>query len=286
MKKRLLLMVFFAVNVFAQRNPADYTRVLLPVNRSVGASYGGWAVQWYFRNDGRSAADVFPLAWLCGLPFPGPGVSMIAKPSLPAERTPLCFAGDVLPSPLVPPIVPIVSDKPGVFLYVETAALPRLSIAGSLRWSTFGSTSATPAPLRAIPEGEFFSGRRSILGVPRVEGSRYALRIYALPETAQGARVTVRVYDVRAARIDGPEETLLSTTTLVLDPPAGQVQPCNGPCDVPAVGYLPATAQLFDFTRGGETTLRVEVEPDSDALRWWALVSATNAANDAGLFTP
>ncbi|HEY0142365.1 MAG TPA: hypothetical protein VGF48_15810 [Thermoanaerobaculia bacterium] len=284
--KRMLLVMLFAVNAFAQRNPADYTRVLLPVHRSVSASYGGWTVQWHFRNEGKSAADVFPLAWMCGLPLPGPGVSIIGKPALPPERTMLCHAGDVIPSPLVPPSVPIVSDRPGAFLYVETAAIDQVTIGGSLNWVTFGSPkAAAPAQLRAVPEGEFLRGTRSILSVPKVSGSRYALRIYALPETAQGARVTVRVYDIRSAR-QTAEETLLSTTTLTLDPPTGAVAPCFGGCDLPAAGYLPATAQLFDFIGGGETSLRIEIEPDSDALRWWAVLSSTSVTNDVGIFTP
>lgn len=283
--KRLIAVLLVALPLLAQRNPENYTRVLLPAHQTVRTPFGWWQVSWWFRNDGATPADVFPLAALCGLPGPGPEVTILPQPSLAANKTWLCNGGDTIPGRAVPPSIPIVSATPGAFLYVEREALPRLTIGGWLQWVGVGGVFEQPAPLRAIPEDEFVSGRRSVMPVPVTRETRYALRLYALPETAQDARVTVRVYDLQPPdfRFD---ETLLSTHTLTLAVPQASLRPCRE-CDLPKVDYVPAGAQLFDFVPANAATLRIEIEPESENVRWWALVSATKAGtNNVAVFQP
>lgn len=284
--KRLIAILLVAFPLFAQRNPENYTRVLLPAHQTVGTPFGWWQVSWWFRNDGATPADVFPLAARCGLPGPGPEVRIIEQPSLAPNETWLCNGGDTIPGNAVPPAIPIVSATPGAFLYVEREKLPQLTIRGWLQWVRVGGVFEQPAALRAIGEDEFVSGRRSVMPVPVTRNTRYALRLYALPETAEGARVTVRVYDMQPPNAFRIEEKLLSTHTLALAVPQASLLPCLD-CDLPKVDYVPAGAQLFDFVPADAVTLRIEIEPASENVRWWALVSATKAGtNDVAVFQP
>jgi hypothetical protein len=89
-----------------------------------------------------------------------------------------------------------------------------------------------------------------------------------------------------------PHEQLISAMPVELRVPSHRVLPCLNVCDVPAVPYVPAVAEVFDLSPppgnfGGPSTLRVEIVPESSALRWWAVVSATdNATNEITLHSP
>lgn len=286
----LLFAAAMAAHAQAPRVPSQYTRVLLPFHASVPAGSGTWFVQWWFRNDGQAPADVFPLAALCGLPPPGGGVFVFRNPSLPAETTLTCLAGDALPSFPVPPSVPVLSTAPGAFVYVESAAR-QVRISGTIQLFSPMRNGAAAA-LNAIPEASFLAGKRSILPVPLTAGRRYAIRVYALPETLQvSPRVQVRIYDLQPQTSMAPYEELAATIPLELSTPPSGLRPCLGPCDLPDVGYVPAVAEAFQIAPPlgfmQRTTLRVEIVPESESLRWWAVVSATdNATNDVSLYEP
>ena len=287
-----LLLIVLALQARAQqRVAADYIRVLLPVHRSVSTPQGTWFAQLWFRNEGDVPADVFPLAARGGLPPPplpgGPSMSLLARPSLPAQRTVTFPASDALPSVMIPPLVPVESDGVGAFVYVERARAQRIAIGGSLQWVGVGSN-AQESALRAVRETDFLSGERNIIGVPVVQGKRYALRVYALPETLTASPlVRVRVYDMAAPSIDGNERLLLERVIELRVPPS-RFRRCDNVCDLPDVPYVPAVAELFDLATMStfwQPNIRIEIAPESPQVRWWGIVSSTdNLTNSVAIF--
>jgi len=265
------------------RDPQKYTRLLIPFHERVASVAGAWNVNWWIHNDGDTPADAFPLAVGGGLPPPpgpdGPRVFILANPAIGPHGTPHGTNGDALPAYPASPVVPVVTSGTGAFLYAESARLAQLVIGGSLQFNNGPATA-----LHAIPETSFAIGTRNILPIPLLTGWRYALRIYALPETAGNPRVTVRIYDMQALSLHG-EEPLIATIETSLFIPTSRVLPCLEPCDVPGGSFAPASLQLFDLARRDPTaffsTLRVEIEPQSPDLRWWAVVSATDNVSEA-----
>lgn len=292
-----LAVVLLAATAFAEtpRDPQSYTRLLLPFHASLSTPGGTWFVQWWVRNEGDIAADAFPLATSCGLPPPpgpdGPRVFMRPNPALPAQTTVTCLAGDVLPSFPVPPFVPVVSSSSGALLYVETARKSEVAIGGTVRWLSQSGNGA-PVALRAIPQESFIRGTRSIMPIPFASGRRYSLRVYALPESLRsGGRATVRVYDMQPAFVTTPQEQLRATIAIELVMPQSRLLSCLNACDLPSVDYTPATAALFNLFDGSDRTgipptYRIEIDPESDDLRWWAVVSATDPHNEIVLYEP
>ena len=63
---------------------------------------------------------------------------------------------------------------------------------------------------------------------------------------------------------------------------------CAAPCDVPFVPYKPAIAEISLGALLGnakESAVRVEIEPASPNVRFWAVISATsNSADQVQLF--
>lgn len=269
----------------AARNPADYTRVLLPFTGVTQGATGVWVSQWWFRNTSSRAADAFPLAFAGGLPPPPINgetpVFYISPPALPANTTPLSPAGDALPSILVPPVVPLISDGAGALLYVETAALLQVQLGGNLSWHSFAGSEST-ARLRAIPESQFVRGTASIFAVPVRPANRYAIRIYALPESGSDLHVTVTVLEMQPFGFSLPAEPQLARVEADLSTPNHRLVTCLGPCDLPDVPYAPPVVQLFNLVSTDHdyppSTARIEISPRSPDLRWWAVVSATSNA--------
>ncbi|MEA2238786.1 MAG: hypothetical protein QOC81_3510 [Thermoanaerobaculia bacterium] len=265
------------------RDPQKYTRLLIPFHESVVAVGGVWNVHWWIHNDSDTPTDAFPLAVGGGLPPPpgpeGPRVFILGNPAIVPHGTPHGMNGDALPAYPAAPVVPVITTGTGAFLYAESGHLAQLAIGGSLQFNN-----GPAAALHAIPETSFASGTRSILPIPVLTGSRYALRIYALPETAGSPEVTVRIYDMQALSLGG-DEPLIAMIQTSLVTPASRVGPCFEPCDVPGGPFAPASLQLFDLARRDPSalfsTLRVEIEPQSPNLRWWAVVSATDNVSQA-----
>ena len=284
-----LLVVMSAAG--ATRDPAQYTRYLLPVYGYTQAPpFAVWAAAWWFRNDGDTAADLFPIASIAQPPLgPEPMIYIFAAPSLPAHDTPSTPAGDALPTWVNPPFIPTQSDGPGRFLYLEKTKTSAVKIAGSLQWLD-RDYSATPTPLHASPEEAFLRGTRSIFPVPRNDGSRYALRLYALPETLGSGDVTVRVYEMQQPYAIEMGNHLLGSVSARLQPANASLLPCVV-CGVPDVTLAPAGAQIFALPIGTDrrspSTFRFEIEPASPELRWWAVVSVTNnETQQVSLFEP
>lgn len=298
MIKRLLLMVVMSMALPAAieaqlRNPAAYDRYLLPVHTITNGAGGRWIVQWWVRNDGDTPADVFPFALGCGLPPPpvpgGPLAFILGYPAVPPATTATCLVGDVLPSFPATGFVPV-RGSVGVFLYLEKSR-PQLSVSGSLAWQPDRLPMGEAAPLRAVPERAFRIGRGSVFPVPVIAGERYALRIYALPETLGSGDVTVRIYEMQPQFVTRREERLIATFQSAFRLPDASLFPCTG-CDVPPVQLAPAILELFDLPvppAGSvlQSPMRVEITPASPNVRWWAVLSATeNLTHRVKLFQP
>ena len=282
-----LLIITADVSAADLRDPGAYTRVLIPFHMPVSGAGGVWLPQWWFRNDAAVSVDAFPLATVCGLPPPatpqGVPVFVLQKPALPGSTTITCLAGDVLPSFPVPPFVPIRTSAPGAFLYIETTGVSKISIAGRLSWQSAGYESPS-AMLRATPETAFLSGPRSIMPVPVRRGTRFALRLYALPESASDRRVNIYIRNMQPISISAPGEEIVAAISVDLSLAAASVLPCLGSCDIPPVTFIPATAEVFNIVNpealAPPATLRVEVMPSNNALKWWGILSITDTATN------
>ena len=116
------------------------------------------------------------------------------------------------------------------------------------------------------------------------------LRVYALPETVDDAAVTVRWFSItELAGISPESEKPLGTAVVNLTTPdsEGFRSECVAPCDVPHVAYKPAVAEMVITnlpTAPGGPMVRIEIEPSSPNVKWWAVVSATNASDDVQFF--
>ena len=261
------------------RRPSQYDRLLLPVHQSVAGDEGIWRVQWWVRNEGDVPVDVFPLALGCGLPGPGPdpAVFILRRPAVPPNHTVSCLAGDALPSFVVPPHVPV-RGSVGAFLYVEKSE-NRLSVSGSVGWES-PAQGPDPEHLQAVSETAFHRGTASVLPVPIAPNTRYALRVYALPETVDARAITIRLYEIQPDGVVRPEERLIATIAGELRLQDPSLAPCFQPCDIPDVPLAPAVYQLFDLPRPErhlfQSPMRVEISPASPNVRWWAMVSASH----------
>lgn len=269
-----------------QRIVAQYSRVLLPFHASVRNAEGVWSVNWWIRNDGDRAADVFPVALGGGLPLPPEFrdfVSIVRYPAVRPRSTLKSFASDALPSPFIPAFVPVKTNTVGAFIYVEDISKSNIAVAGTVGWRPSGLEPPPPTSLRAVPAAAFLSGRHSIVAVPGVQRARYDLRIYALHETVSSTRVTIRVYDTQAASISGDDQ-LVHSQVGNLELPVASLPSCFQPCDVPTTDLAPASLQIINLfgvsgdTRFGPQTFRIEIEPESADVRWWAVASTMDQA--------
>ncbi len=281
-----LVLFFLASTVALAEGPIgaapEYDRFLLPFHASVPAFDGFWRVQWWLRNDGDAPVDAFPVALNCGLPPPptplGPPVFIVPPPAVGAHSTLSCLQGDALPSFPIPGSIPV-RDSVGAFLYVEKAR-EQMSVSGSVVWQG-GVESVEPAQLRAVPDSAFRKGAASILPIAVAPNARYAIRVYALPETLDAKELTIRVFEMQPQPTFRPEERLITTISGELAVPEASLPPCRGRCDLPEVALAPAIYQFFGLPipeRGFQfqSPMRVEISPESPNVRWWALVTATN----------
>jgi hypothetical protein len=289
MKKVALAFLLASSMTAAERNPANYERLLLPFNLEARGANAYWHAWWWFHNDGDTTADVFPLARYCA-PFCAFPLRYSLIDSLPPKYTYLVAGGDVLPARLGPPQSPVEGPPPGAFLYVERAKMAQLSITGFLgrtTTTTFDNRRSVSSALRPIPESRFHSGTHSILLPSILAGSRYSLRIYALPENLDDPAITVRVIAIReivGGFVDDVDTQLSSTVIRLATPQDLDRAQCIATCDLPHVPYRPAIAELPIDAGVRTATVRIEIEPASRNVRWWAIISATDSSDNVQLF--
>jgi hypothetical protein len=140
-----------------------------------------------------------------------------------------------------------VADK--VWLELRTQDLSRQS----LTWGT---------EIPVIPDDRLFTGTIELVNVPIDERFRQTLRVYE-PDATGTAAVVVRVF----SGTSGPE---VAELTLPLT-----VQPEAFPGMEPGYASISWVAQRFPEA-AGQTTIRIEIEPATPGLRYWAFVSVGN----------
>jgi hypothetical protein len=285
MKRAVVAMLLFASSAFAARDPAKYDVVLLPFS-GVTSGYGGsWAVEWWFHNDGDAPVDVFPLATSCGICPPAGRISITGP--IPPHTTPRYFPGDVTVGPLAPMVIPVEPTPPGVLLYVERGKADQLTITGFLgRSNTFSGSRrrSVSTALRAVPESRFRRGRQSIL-LPAVAGSRYMLRIYALPSFPTAFTVrSISVSEMLSLVPSGDQLLRTDVVELFMTPSFYNEfrSQCASPCDVPFVFYKPAAGEIA--LQLPAALVRIEIEPSLPDVKWWAVVSATSTTDEVQFF--
>lgn len=236
--------------------PADFARVLLPVvTPEIAGAYGSrWVTEFSVFADTEASVAIFP---------EGVGDCRITCPPIPPF-------GDFLPRRRTHrPRLDIYPQQPnpGYLLYFERKYEPALAFQLRVRdLSRELSTWGTEIPV--VHEDKFLSGRTELLDIPARSGFRQFLRIY--DPFARGGSVIVRLFGVSP---NG--ETLVGERTVALEVP-----PDNDKASPLALPVRPAYAQLLladVFPNiSAFQTVRVEVEPQGEALRYWAFVSVTN----------
>jgi hypothetical protein len=283
--KRLLVLLVFACPLFAQRNPADYERYLLPViiGAPVPGAFGSlWTSTFRIANDGPETLDVFPLTRDC-LTSASCYYSMRPAPAFQPHQ------GGVHRSPYQMYPFGTTRNATGTFLYVERAKAQQLSV--RLAVSDISRTPPASTQLPVVPESQFFDGTRNILGVPFDAGTRVALRVYTSDERAD-ARVIVRVSETIAHLIstspfvEGPALLAEGTFAYTHDEASDK---CGFIDCQPGVRYLPSTIvignlvdvfpQLANVPTSQPYGLRIEIEPATPGLRYWPLVTVTRDAD-------
>lgn len=224
------------------------TRVLIPVainGQMPGAHGSRWTTELIGRNTHTSYVKVSretptrPCAITC--------------PRTPAD-----------PQSTFTPVLGGMLTGPGVFLYVDDPADRVLFTLRIKDVSRQAQTAGTEIPV--VREADTFTGTMHILDVPLDARFRQTLRIYDWNGPAnRSARVRIYRDDENVPVVDA--ELMLGPVLFTeIDP----VYP-----DAP--GYL----QMGDFLANwpqlaGATRARLEIEPASPGLRFWAFVSVTN----------
>jgi hypothetical protein len=277
--KRILTLLLLSLPLVAQeRNPANYERYLIPVVAAepLPGAYGSrWATTLYFRNDGDTPVDAFPLTPSCiSSAFCFQFVR--AFPAFPPKIT--AFE----PLPRVAPVT-TTAGLSGRFLYIERDRAEQLSMRAAV-----GDVSRTPpgsTELPIVPESAFFNTTRSILGVALLPATRVALRVYTA-DTRPGASITVRIHEM-APRLsnEGPfveAPRLLAERVFTFAYDAAEDRCGFNGCPE-NVRYVPATVQLTDLAatfpelatmREQPYGVRVEIVPNTPELRYYPIVTA------------
>jgi hypothetical protein len=272
-----VLIVLAANSVSAQdRNPSDYTRLLLPVlESSPGANGSQWTVSLSLRNDGRQPLDAFPLRADCFA-----AANCLRIRDFPAFRADQDGFGEHGGLPV--PFSLWVSGAPGAFLYVQRSAASQLS--AHLQIGDSRRPQTPPATIPVVPESEFVSGRHSLVGIPTGSGRRMTIRTYQL-NPKPGAKITIRAFEF-GPHLEGsdfqPGRLLVERTAEFAVPALGG---CPTPVVVcPAVPYNPGYVQIsdLDVTSGSITQqIRIEFEPVDSTELYWPMVTITDNSTNA-----
>ena len=252
MRISLLAVLFVSATAYAQLPiQAPYERVLIPVVVNGPGAYGSqWSTSLVVRNESETALVI--------LPDPYGGAIATFAPYQPH-------------STFRYPLDPI--GNGGEFLYVGNPGIGRVTF--NLRvqdLSRQSETFGTTVPV--VREKDIYSGSLQLIDIPVSSDFRSALRVYDWDSNTKVPRaVRLRIYDMCGA---GPfdrncSDTPLVDTELVL--PNGGEQSYTNP-DHPGfamIGDLASFPQL-----AGQTRVRVDLDPVTPDLRFWAFVSVTH----------
>ncbi len=170
---------------------------------------------------------------------------------------------------------------PSRVIFVEREKIERF--AASLQ--VIGSTSAgAPLPsagtdVPIIDEQELKSGIVHILSVPVIDGFRTTIRVYD-PDRNRTGTVLMRVL---AQDLNSEHRNLLYERTLNLE----TLQTSEFE-DVPSYpAYAQASLDVPEILNSGAHEVRIEIEPQRNDARLWAMASVTNnLTQEITLFTP
>lgn len=246
--RRLLAISTLLATCSLSAQQVHYTRFLVPfVDKPAAAgSYGSrWETRTWLFNGALQLVTIAPPAYCI---IECPGVALIS----PQRTLPTFFAAKYT------------GDSPAVLFHVDSRFADDVSFNSRVRDVSRSDSAGTEVPV--IREDRLFTRPIELLNVPLAPHFRVMLRAYALPEAIAPA-VAVRYFDQNTDQLLFSEVVPLTTYPHV-----------NG---IPGVvSFTPSIA-----TRGGietepglagETALRIEVEPASSDLRFWAFISVTN----------
>lgn len=270
---RAVVAAILAVPMYGQVpifTDVEYERLFFPVGRIAvpGANGTVWGSEIVIRNESATPVDIFhsDCSYHCRC-----RVFVMCQPQ---QRTPgkTAYAsrgGDLLinhPSNI------------GAFLYVERARVDDVvANARLVNFTRLDENLGTELPV--VREREFRTGTLWLTNVPMDLTARQHLRVSAVPR-AETESVRVRMWDQQS-------EVLLGETTLTLmDVNLGALaRPFEYPTE-PDFAELSNLRARFNVD-ALVTRVRIEIEPLSSGMRFWAFVSATdNTTQHVTLVTP
>jgi hypothetical protein len=187
--------------------------------------------------------------------------------SLEAQYYPqVCPFDPCIPMPIPPgetnaPFIPYASSAtPGRLFYVSNDVAAKVWL--ELRTQDLSRQSQTwGTEIPVIPDERLLSGTSELLNIPLDDRFRQTLRVYD-PDAAGTTAVTVRIFP----GVGGPKIAEV-TLPLAADQTPGSASPGYA-----AIGWL---AQRFPEAVA-QQTIRIEIEPATPGLRYWAFVSVAN----------
>jgi hypothetical protein len=251
---------------YVSSSASDYERILIPIaGGGPGAFNSLWVSEIFILNSGATSFVTYGFRRTCALcPEHPPFEAMTFF--IPRNETSF-LPGDRADSPLTP----------GLMLYVSPKKLdPSVSLSLLLRnlnvqrdkWGT---------EIPVVREDRFRSGLSELMNIPLDPRFRVMLRVYDIDNIQDGADTFVTVR--RFARHNSVEHLVDERSLRLLEVPGGSEF-------VPFPGYgstSDVTADLFSDI----DTLRIEIQPVTLGLRYWAFVSITNnVTQDVTIVSP
>ena len=269
---RWLVTLLLSFTLAPNADSAELEKIMVPViGNSSGAFGAQWSVEMWVRNDGELPMVAYPLAIRCSSPSRcGVLPVMHLGPNETLSWRYLGSANQILS----PGFVPLTAPDAGALLYVERDRLDDFRVALHVRdVSKIESNLGVEVPI--VRETDFRTERFSLPSIGVSSRYRYALRVYD-PDNLEGASVSVRIFQSG----DAGAEYLLSESVYALTD-FGITTNCeDAVCPWPSMSYAPSILYLpLDLTSVRSPSVRVEIEPASSGLRFWAMVSATNNAS-------
>ncbi|HVR42295.1 MAG TPA: hypothetical protein VMS56_02520 [Thermoanaerobaculia bacterium] len=188
-------------------------------------------------------------------------------------RVPTCSNSPIGPgatAEVFPTPVSAQNPGPGVFLYVHQgeSELLRFNLRTqdvSRQHLTFGTE------LPVIRDDEVFTTSLNLFPVPTDGGFRQTLRIYDF-DANPTSQIRVRIYDTQFGPSAAGNLLVEEIVTLASPTPNG---PDPERPDRPGFGQRLDLVDLYPVLAGSQY-VRIEIEPMTSGLRFWAFVSVTN----------
>ncbi len=236
----------------------QYDKILVPflLGQPLPGKFGSlWATEAWITSSAAQAVDIQSYDYGCFLP----------EGCFPIPPTPPGIS-------FQPRLFGLRSELRGLFLFVDRRFASDVSIALRLRdLSRASMTWGTEVPV--VREGDFRTGKLTLLDIPTGSRFRQVLRIYSLAE-ARVAQIAVRIYGLNPA--------YTNPFSARPDPLLGQSLvsfPTVGPNFIPAFpgpGYIEIPDLNAIATLSGTERVRIEIEPLTPGLQYWAFVTVVN----------